>query len=104
MADSYSLIEDLIEELELLERHLKILEILHKDGPMGILRISQITDIPQHRVRYSLRILETERMIAATPEGAKIIGNIEEFKNKMLNGIADVEKRIEKLKNQLNSF
>lgn len=104
MAESYSFIEDLLEELNLLERHIKILQLLNKEGPLGIMRISQITSIPQHRVRYSLRILETEGMISATPEGAKIIGNVDEFIKKMKNGIAEVEKKMDNIKNDLNSF
>lgn len=104
MVGSYSFMEDLLEELNLLERHIKILELLNKEGPLGIMRISQITNIPQHRVRYSLRILETEGMISATPEGAKIIGNVDEFIKKMKNGIEEVEKKINNIKNELNGF
>jgi len=104
MEQSYSFIEDMMEELNLLERHIKILKLLNKEGPIGIMRISQITDIPQHRVRYSLRILETERMILATPEGAKVVGNIDEFIKKMKTGIEEVEKKINTLKDELNSF
>jgi len=40
MAESYSFIEDLLEELNLLERHIKILQLLNKEGPLGIMRIA----------------------------------------------------------------
>ncbi|MGC8663134.1 MAG: transcriptional regulator [Thermoplasmata archaeon] len=104
MPESYSFIEDLKEEINLLERHIKILQLLYKEGPMGILRISQITDIPQHRVRYSLRILETERIISASPEGARVIGNVNDFIKKLKEDISEIEKKLNDLKNGLDRF
>ncbi|MCI4433992.1 MAG: transcriptional regulator [Thermoplasmata archaeon] len=101
MENTYSFIEDLMEELNLLERHLKILKLLEKEGPVGIMRISQMTDIPPHRVRYSLRILETERMITATPEGAKIIGDLNSFYKNINLKMNEILKKIEELKKML---
>ncbi|MGC8619680.1 MAG: winged helix-turn-helix transcriptional regulator [Thermoplasmata archaeon] len=104
MQENYTFLDDLGEELDLLQRHIKILQLLKKDGPLGILRISQITNIPQHRVRYSLRILETEGMITASPEGAKIVGNVDDFVKKLKNGLSEIEKRISELRKDLDSF
>ncbi len=101
MENTYSFIEDIQEELNLLERHLKILKLLEKEGPIGIMRISQITEIPPHRVRYSLRILEMEGMITATPEGAKIIGDLEKFYHDLNEKIDEIAKKIGYLKNML---
>ncbi|MBD6955976.1 MAG: ArsR family transcriptional regulator [Thermoplasmatales archaeon] len=92
-----------MEELNLLERHLKILKLLEREGPMGIMRISQITEIPPHRVRYSLRVLETEGMITATPEGAKIIGNLNEFYKNLKEKIEETSVRLEEIKKLLDS-
>ncbi|MGC8861046.1 MAG: ArsR family transcriptional regulator [Thermoplasmata archaeon] len=103
METTYTFIEDLMEELNLLERHLKILKLLEKEGPMGIMRISQITEIPPHRVRYSLRVLETEGMITATPEGAKIIGNLNEFYKNLKEKIEETSVRLEEIKKLLDS-
>ncbi|MGC8610475.1 MAG: hypothetical protein ACP5GR_02240 [Thermoplasmata archaeon] len=104
MVETSVLIEDLIEELNLLERHLQILQLLNKEGPAGIMKLSQITGIPPHRVRYSLRILENEKMIVASPEGAKIIGDINSFLDNLKFGISQIEKRINEIKELLNSF
>jgi predicted transcriptional regulator len=104
MVETSVLIEDLIEELNLLERHLQILQLLNKEGPAGIMKLSQITGIPPHRVRYSLRILENEKMIVASPEGAKIIGDINSFLDNLKFGISQIEKRIDEIKELLNSF
>ncbi len=100
--EKYSILSDAIEEIKLVERHLKILNLLEKEGPIGIMKISQILNMPPHRVRYSLRILELEGMIGATPDGAKIIGNIEEFKKTLGEALKDLENELDNLKKELN--
>ncbi len=101
--EKYSILSDAIEEIKLIQRHLKILNLLKKEGPIGIMKISQILNMPPHRVRYSLRILELEGMIGATPDGAQIIGNIDDFKKLLEEGIKDLEKELENVKKELNS-
>lgn len=103
METTYSFIEDLKEEINLLERHIRILKLLEKEGPVGIMKISQITEIPPHRVRYSLRILETEGMISATPEGAKIIGDLNVFYKNVSSKIDELLRKMEDLKKILES-
>ena len=56
-------------EIELLERHVKMLNAIMEHEPIGIIRLSELLDIPQHKVRYSLRILEQEGLINPSPEG-----------------------------------
>ncbi|HLB72351.1 MAG: hypothetical protein OIN88_02640 [Candidatus Methanoperedens sp.] len=57
-------------ELELLKRHIIILKKVMENGPIGILKLSEETGIPDHRVRYSLRILEQKGLIAPSTQGA----------------------------------
>ncbi|MCJ7444292.1 MAG: transcriptional regulator [Methanotrichaceae archaeon] len=57
-------------ELEMLRRHLIILKHVVENEPIGILKLADETRIPSHKVRYSLRILEQERLIAASAPGA----------------------------------
>jgi predicted transcriptional regulator len=57
-------------ELEMLRRHLIILKQVVENEPIGILKLAEETKIPSHKVRYSLRILEQERLIAASAPGA----------------------------------
>jgi len=57
-------------ELELLERHIIILKVVIKNGPIGIMKMSEETGIPNHRVRYSLRVLEHESLIIPSTSGA----------------------------------
>ena len=49
-------------ELDILERHVNVLKTLQKNQPMGIIKLAELTDYPQHMVRYSLRMLEHEEI------------------------------------------
>ncbi len=72
------LTKNLYGELELLSRHIKVLEIVKEKQPIGIVRMSQILGIGEHEVRHSLSVLEEEGLIKPTPNGAVIRGNIKD--------------------------
>lgn len=57
-------------EIELVSRHLEVIRVVVEHQPIGIMRLSEILCLPYHRVRYSLRILEQEGYIHASPAGA----------------------------------
>ena len=38
--------------------------------PIGILKLAELLDLPSHRIRYSLHVLEHLGYIRASPEGA----------------------------------
>ncbi len=78
------LTDKLYSEMELLSRHIKVLEIVKEKQPIGIVRISQELGLGEHEVRHSLRILENEGFIKSTPNGAVIRGNI---KDGLLNAV-----------------
>lgn len=90
------LIKRVEEELDLLKRHIKTLKIAYKKGPIGMGKISNETNIPKHKVRYSLRILEKEDLIKPTNQGA-VAKNIKSF-------IADFSKKVEKESNKLKEI
>lgn len=62
--------EKVKKELEMLKRHLIILKYVVENEPIGILKLAEETGIPSHKVRYSLRVLEQEGLIAASAPGA----------------------------------
>ena len=57
-------------ELDILKRHIHVLKTLRENQPMGIIKLSELTNYPQHMVRYSLRILEQDGLIEPSPQGA----------------------------------
>jgi predicted transcriptional regulator len=58
------------QEIERLARHSAILKFVILHEPIGIIRLSQLSGFRQHRVRYSLRILEQQSLIKPSLKGA----------------------------------
>jgi len=66
-------------EIDLLCRHVQMLQAIMEQEPIGIIRLSEFLNIPQHKVRYSLRILEQEGLIQPSPDGAIITDKVPPF-------------------------
>ena len=67
------------QEVKLLQRHVTMLRAIVENQPIGIIRLSEMMNYPQHKVRYSLRILEQEGLIKPSPEGAVTTDKLEDF-------------------------
>lgn len=98
MVDDLKGVADVVrKEINLLERHISVLEAVRDNGPIGIIRLSQITGDPQHMVRYSLRTLEESGLICPSPTGATLESGAE-------GRLHEMKKEIEKLINMLDSL
>lgn len=94
-------IEKLEEEIDVVGRHLMMLKIVKENGPIGIIKLSEKTGFPAHKVRYSLRILEEEGLIKPSPSGAVITEKTEEFINNFKNILSNIIKKLQELENKL---
>ncbi|MBE6516648.1 MAG: hypothetical protein E7Z67_00465 [Thermoplasmata archaeon] len=72
------------EDLNLLIRHIKMLRVTKENQPIGIIRLSEMTDIPKHKIRYSLRLLEKDGVIAPSPGGAIVTDKYESYMRDIL--------------------
>ena len=88
-------------EVELLERHVVMLNAIRRHEPIGIIRLAELLSIPQHKVRYSLRILEQEGLINPSPEGAITTEKLSEFYERVVPILDRMEGTVGKLKVQL---
>ncbi len=88
-----SKIED---ELELLERHVKILRLVLKNEPIGIIKLSELSKIPQHKVRYSLRMLEHSGIIKPSPQGAVTTRKASKFMEDLPKELQILKEKIKK--------
>jgi len=88
-------------EIELIERHIKMLMITKENQPVGIIRLSEILELPRHKVRYSLRMLERDGVIVATPDGAVVSDKYEIFMNEMSQYLNELKERIEEVRAQI---
>jgi len=64
------MLDKMKDEIELLSRHLDVARAVAEHQPIGIMKLSELLDLPSHRIRYSLHVLEQEGYIRASPEGA----------------------------------
>lgn len=88
-------------EMDLVERHIMLLKATKKYQPVGIIRLSDITGIPKHKVRYSLRLLERDGLIEATPDGATVTDRYDEFMNEVSERLDGIQSRAEEIRSQL---
>ncbi len=91
-------------ELMLLERHMIILKAVWNDGPIGIIKLSQITGEPQHMVRYSLRTLEKQGIIRPSPSGAIITDDAPVKIRELADTLDRFQKKISELKLQIRNI
>ncbi|MDD1706081.1 MAG: hypothetical protein LUQ12_03460 [Methanoregulaceae archaeon] len=68
------MIEKVKSEIELMQRHIEVLRTVVAHEPIGIMKLSEELDLPFHRIRYSLRVLEQMGYIKASSSGAVATG------------------------------
>lgn len=66
-------------DIDLLQRHLAMLKVVAENEPVGIIKLAEMLKLPQHKVRYSLRLLEQDGLIEATTTGAKTTKKLKPF-------------------------
>ncbi len=78
-----------------------ILKTVQKHGPIGIIRLSQMTGQPQHMIRYSLRTLEKDGIITPSPQGAVVTDRIHETLGTIELTLDDFSTTLQDLKKKL---
>ena len=91
-------LDRLADQVEKEGRDLRILEAVIEHGPIGIVRLSEVTDVPEHKVRYSLRMLENDELVEPTPQGAIPADDIDERVATLNEGVEHLLERAETLK------
>ncbi len=88
-------------ELGLLSRHIDVLKTVKEHGPIGIIRLSQMTGQPQHMIRYSLRTLEKDGIIAPSPHGAVVTDRVHETLGTLESTLDEFTIKVEDIKKKL---
>ncbi len=73
------MLEKVRDEIELMQRHIQVVRAVVGHQPIGIMKLSEQLDLPFHRIRYSLRVLEQLGYIQASPSGAVATKRAEEM-------------------------
>jgi len=91
------MIDRLEKEVDMLERHLQVLRMVIESEPIGIVKMSNETGYPHHKVRYSLRVLEEENLIEPSSQGAITTEDTMEF-------VDDLDEKLEQIVGKLDGM
>ncbi|PSP54796.1 hypothetical protein BRC82_08680 [Halobacteriales archaeon QS_1_67_19] len=92
------MIDRLEKEVDMLERHLQVLKMVIESEPIGIVKMSNETGYPHHKVRYSLRVLEEENLIEPSSQGAITTERTEEFVAELDDKIDEISEKLDEMK------
>jgi len=92
------MIDRLEKEVDMLERHLQVLRMVIENEPIGIVKMSNETGYPHHKVRYSLRVLQEEELIEPSSQGAITTERTEEFVDDLDGKLDDIVEKLEDMK------
>jgi len=82
----------------MLERHLQVLKMVIESEPIGIVKMSNETGYPHHKVRYSLRVLEEENLIEPSSQGAITTDRTAEFVDELDGKLDDIVEKLDSMK------
>jgi predicted transcriptional regulator len=88
-------------EIDLLSRHIDVLTTVRDHGPIGIIRLSQVTGQPQHMIRYSLRTLEKGGVIKPSANGAVVTDKIHEVLGTLESSLDEISTTMTTLKKKI---
>ncbi|ELZ82896.1 MULTISPECIES: hypothetical protein [Haloferax] len=92
------MIDRLEKEVDMLERHLQVLKMVIESEPIGIVKMSNETGYPHHKVRYSLRVLEEENLIEPSSQGAITTERTQEFVDELDDKLDEIVTKLESMK------
>ena len=101
MATGTALTERLRRDLDLLHRHITVLKAVEEHQPIGIIRLSKLLGVPQHKVRYALRVLAQERLVKPSREGAVTTKKAKQFHEELRDVLNEMKETVETLRNSL---
>ncbi len=92
------MIDRLEKEVDMLERHLQVLKMVIGNEPIGIVKMSNETGYPHHKVRYSLRVLEEENLIEPSSQGAITTDRTMEFVDDLDGKVDEIIEKLQSMK------
>ena len=89
------------DELILVERQIRMLRIAKENQPIGIIRLSELMNLPNHKVRYTLRLLERDGLVIATADGAVVTDRYEEFLDEVGRDLKELTETMDRIRKRL---
>lgn len=88
----------LAEQVEKERRDVEIFRAVIEHGPIGIVRLAEETDVPEHKVRSSLRMLENDGVVEPTQQGAVPADDVEEHVAAIDEAVDVLVERVDELR------
>jgi predicted transcriptional regulator len=88
------------EDISLASRHIEVLRAVAGHQPIGIIKLSELLNVPQHRIRYSLRVLEGSGYIRASSAGAMVTPKAEEMFLRLNDDIDEIIRIVSRMKQE----
>lgn len=101
MGDDDPLIGKMRREMDLLRRHVRLLRAVEEHQPIGIIRLAELLGYPQHKVRYTLRVLEQAGLIKPSQEGAVVTERVAGFRDRLSELLEEMVRTVEELRGSL---
>ncbi len=101
MATGTALTDRLRRDLDLLHRHITVLKAVEEHQPIGIMRLSKRLVVPQHKVRYALRVLEQDGLTRPSRAGAVATKKAKPFHEELRVVLTEMKETVETLRNSL---
>ncbi len=92
------MIDRLEKEVDMLLRHFEVLRMVLENEPIGIVKMSNESGHPHHKIRYSLRVLEEEGLIEPTSQGATTTDQAHEFVTELDSNVENISDQLEGMK------
>lgn len=86
------------DEIELMSRHIDVARAVVDNQPIGIMKLSELLDLPSHRIRYSLHVLEQLGYIRASPDGAVATPKAKELLSHLNENLDELINLLNKMK------
>jgi len=86
------------EEIELLSRHIIVAKAVVRYQPIGIMKLGELLELPSHRIRYSLHVLEQDGYIRASPDGAVATEKATEFLKRLTKDLDNLIRLLNEIK------
>ncbi|WP_227377632.1 hypothetical protein [Haladaptatus halobius] len=88
------MIDSVEKEVDMLKRHLEVLQMVVEHEPIGIVKMSNQSGYAHHEVRYSLRKLEEADLIDPSQQGAVTTTQTTPFIETLGEQINDIRTRV----------
>jgi len=92
------MLQKMKDEIELLSRHIEVARTVAEHQPIGIMKLAEILDLPSHRIRYSLHVLEQLGYIRASTEGAVATDRTRELFEHLNEDLDDIIRLVNAMK------